>query len=96
MTGTHEETKGRSAVEAAETVATLVPNVKGSLVFEEREMSGPGAPSIIFTPEPTKARCCARMVFILINRYGRTRCLPCDADATEARALRHSELAVTK
>lgn len=68
----------------SEIVATLVPGVEGSLREPVNHqlfaMTGAGAPGLVFVSTPVEAKCCKRMVAMLVNRYGRTRCLPCDAD----------------
>ncbi len=72
---------------AAETVATLVPGVDGSLEFEEVPMKGEGAASLIAVMEPVLSGCCREMKKLFINRFGKTRCVPCDADSMAARRL---------
>jgi hypothetical protein len=71
MTGIHEETKGRSTL----------GHVRHVLIT----MAGEGAPGMVFASAPVAAKCCGHVTAMLVNRYGKTRCLRCD-----------SELAVTK
>ncbi len=50
-------------------------------------MTGEGAASLIAVIEPVLSGCCREMKKLFVNRFGKTRCVPCDAEAVAARAL---------